>query len=83
MKEKVKDTVRLGIEFSTFDGRVLLGLDGLGLRPLVQRHLAMGTRGGVWQCHITPDLLLVYLIEKDVLVLTLTRTGTHSDLFGK
>lgn len=49
VKEKVKDTVRLDIEFSTFDGRVLLGLDGLGLRPLVQRHLAMGTRGGVWQ----------------------------------
>lgn len=39
----------LDIEFSTFDGRVLLGLDGLGLRPLVQRRLAMGTRGGVWQ----------------------------------
>lgn len=75
--------MRLGIEFSTFDGWVLLGLDGLELRPLVQRHLAMGTREGVWQCHITPDLLLVYLIEKDVLVLTLTRTGTHSDLFGK
>lgn len=38
--------MRLGIEFSTFNGWVLLGLDGLGLRPLVQRHLAMGTRGG-------------------------------------
>jgi len=38
---------------------------------------------GFRECHITPDLLLVYLIEKDVLVLTLTRTGTHSDLFGK
>ena len=30
-----------------------------------------------------PDWLLVYRIEDDVLVLTLTRTGTHSDLFGK
>ncbi|MBS5385729.1 MAG: type II toxin-antitoxin system mRNA interferase toxin, RelE/StbE family, partial [Eubacterium sp.] len=25
----------------------------------------------------------VYRIEDDVLVLTLARTGTHSDLFGK
>lgn len=32
---------------------------------------------------ILPDWLLVYRIEDDVLVLTLARTGTHSDLFGK
>lgn len=47
--------MRLGVEFSTFDGRVLLGLDGLGLRPLMQRHLAMGTRGGVWQIRCEPE----------------------------
>ena len=35
------------------------------------------------ECHIQPDWLLVYRIEDDVLVLTLARTGTHSDLFGK
>ena len=33
------------------------------------------------ECHITPDWLLIYKIEDDILVLTLTRTGTHSDLF--
>lgn len=47
--------MRLDIESSTFDGRVLLGLDGLGLRTLVQRHLAMGTRGGVWQIRCEPE----------------------------
>lgn len=35
------------------------------------------------ECHILPDWLLIYRIEDDVLVLTLARTGTHSDLFGK
>ena len=35
------------------------------------------------ECHIQPDWLLVYRIEEDVLVLTLARTGTHSDLFGR
>ena len=35
------------------------------------------------KCHILPDWLLVYRIEDDVLVLTLARSGTHSDLFGK
>jgi mRNA interferase YafQ len=33
------------------------------------------------ECHVTPDWLLIYKIENDVLVLTLTRTGTRSDLF--
>ena len=35
------------------------------------------------ECHILPDWLLVYRIDDNVLVLTLARTGTHSDLFGK
>lgn len=33
------------------------------------------------ECHILSDWLLVYKIEIDVLVLTLARTGTHSDIF--
>ena len=33
------------------------------------------------ECHITPDWLLIYHISEDVLVLELTRTGSHSDLF--
>ena len=33
------------------------------------------------ECHIQPDWLLIYRIQDDVLVLTLSRTGSHSDLF--
>lgn len=33
------------------------------------------------ECHITPDWLLVYEIDNGELILYLTRTGTHSDLF--
>ena len=36
---------------------------------------------GCRECHITPDWLLIYEIKNDELVLCLTRTGTHSDLF--
>lgn len=35
----------------------------------------------VRECHIEPDWLLVYRIKEDILILELTRTGTHSDLF--
>ena len=46
-------------------------------------HALSGDWIGHRECHIQPDWLLVYRIEDDVLVLTLSRTGTHSDLFGK
>ena len=46
-------------------------------------HALTGNWTGHRECHITPDWLLVYRIENDLLVLTLARTGTHSDLFGK
>ncbi len=46
-------------------------------------HALSGNWTGHRECHIQPDWLLLYRLEDDVLVLTLTRTGTHSDLFGK
>ena len=46
-------------------------------------HALTGNWVGHRECHILPDWLLVYRIDDDVLVLTLARTGTHSDLFGK
>ena len=46
-------------------------------------HELTGNWVGHRECHIQPDWLLIYRIEDDVLVLTLARTGTHSDLFSK
>lgn len=44
-------------------------------------HALSGDYIGLRECHITPDWLLVYEIDQDELILLLTRTGTHSDLF--
>lgn len=46
-------------------------------------HALSGNFKGCRECHIEPDWLLIYEIEKDNLILYLTRTGTHSDLFKK
>lgn len=46
-------------------------------------HALTGDWVGHRECHILPDWLLVYRIDDDVLVLTLARTGSHSDLFGR
>lgn len=36
-----------------------------------------------FECHIEPDLLLIYKFHNDELVLLLFATGSHSDLFNK
>lgn len=44
-------------------------------------HNLSGNYDGFRECHIKPDWLLIYRIEKSDLILFLFRTGTHSDLF--
>ena len=44
-------------------------------------HNLTGDYSDCRECHITPDWLLIYKISNDELILYLTRTGTHSDLF--
>lgn len=44
-------------------------------------HSLSGNYTGCRECHITPDWLLIYETNNNDLILYLTRTGTHSDLF--
>lgn len=44
-------------------------------------HALSGNYKGYRECHIKPDWLLIYKVEENALILYLTRTGTHSDLF--
>ena len=48
-----------------------------------RNHELTGNFKGIWECHIQPDWLLLYLKDNGVLVLTLVDTGTHSDIFKK
>ena len=53
-------------------------------KNLPEKHLDHHLSGfyyGFRECHILPDWLLIYRIEKDTLTLSLTRTGTHNDVF--
>jgi mRNA interferase YafQ len=53
------------------------------LEQKYQDHPLSGNYDGFRVCHIQPDWLLLYLVDNNVHTLTLTRTGTHSDLFSK
>lgn len=44
-------------------------------------HSLTGDFIGFRECHIQPDWLLIYRVNDEELILFLSRTGTHSDLF--
>lgn len=44
-------------------------------------HKLRGKYKGYRECHLAPDWLLVYKVEREKLLLVLARTGSHSDLF--
>lgn len=55
-------------------------------QPLEERyrdHGLVGNYAGFRECHILPDWLLIYTIDKEKLILMTSRTGTHADLFDK
>lgn len=54
--------------------------------PLPQQYLDHPLNGvfkNCRECHILPDWLLIYEYSNNDLLIYLTRTGTHSDLFKK
>jgi len=44
-------------------------------------HALSGNYKGCKECHVRPDLLLIYRINEGILELTLVEIGSHSDLF--
>ena len=46
-------------------------------------HNLIGNYKGYRECHIEPDWLLIYKVMENILILTLSRTGSHSELFKK
>ena len=53
-----------------------------GILPITYKpHILKGNYKGLWECHIQPDWLLVWEQKETIKLITLVRTGTHSDLF--
>lgn len=44
-------------------------------------HKLSGNYAGSWEAHLKGDWLLVWQQDDNMLILTFTGTGTHSDLF--
>jgi len=57
-------------------------VDGKSLEARYKDHLLTGNFKECRECHVKPDLLLVYRINDSVLELTLVEVGSHAQLFG-
>ena len=81
-KKDYKLAMKRGLKISLLDDIIASLAMGEALPEKNKDHALTGNWEGYRECHILPDWLLVYCIKDDVLVLSLARTGTHSDIFG-
>ena len=82
-KKDFKLAMKRGLNIELLENVIALLSMGELLPEKNKDHALTGNWVGHRECHILPDWLLIYRIEDGVLVLTLARTGTHSDLFSK
>ena len=80
-KKDLKLAIRRGYKISLLEEVVNKLAVGEPLEERYRDHLLTGDYGGFRECHITPDWLLIYQVRETELILFLSRTGTHSDLF--
>ena len=60
---------------------ILANKGHVGLDKKHKAHKLSGSYKGYWECHVKPDLLLIWGENEQINLLELVRTGTHSDLF--
>lgn len=82
-KKSFKKIKKRGLDTSLLDEVIDKLRKGKKLEAKYQEHILTGNYKGFYECHIKPDWLLIYYFQKDVLVLTLVDTGSHSDLYNK
>ena len=80
-RKDLKIILKRGYDLSLLDDVVSKLAEGKSLDTKYRDHQLRGEYNGCRECHITADWLLVYRIADDELVLYLTRTGSHSDVF--
>ncbi|EKU71328.1 type II toxin-antitoxin system YafQ family toxin [Selenomonas sp. F0473] len=81
-KKDYKLAVKRHMDIERLDDVIRALAHGETLPAQYKDHALTGRWRGYRECHILLDWLLIYYIDDDVLVLTLARTGRHSDPFG-
>ena len=82
-KKDYKLAMKRGLDIRLLEDVIAMLAMGLPLPEKNRDHALTGNWAGHRECHVLPDWLLVYRVDDNILVLTLSRTGSHSNLFGK
>lgn len=80
-KKDLKKASKRNLKIEKLEKVIDILANGEMLSEKYRDHELSGNYSGCRECHIEPDWLLIYEIHNDKLILILTRTGTHSDLF--
>ena len=80
-KKDYKRIVKRGYDIRLLEEVISILANQEPLPEKFRDHSLLGKYTGCRECHITPDWLLIYEIDGDELILYLTRTSLHSDLF--
>lgn len=80
-KKSYKEMKKSGYDLNLLEEIISKLSQGLPLESKHRVHMLSGNFTEYHECHIKPDWLLIYLIEDDILTLTMVDTGSHSDLF--
>ena len=80
-KKDFKRIKKRGNDISRLEKIVELLSNEVPLPEQFKDHNLSGNYNGFRECHIAPDWLLIYQVNNNELVLVLSRTGSHSDLF--
>lgn len=68
-------------EINDVDKVIQILLNGETLPEKYRDHKLTGNKKSFRDCHVRPDLVLIYKIEEDILLLTAVEIGGHSNLF--
>lgn len=82
-KKSLEKIVRSGkIDIEEVDNIVEIISSGKKLSQKHKDHALKGDWKGYRECHIRPDVLLIYKKEEEKLILILVDIGSHSSLFS-
>ena len=79
-KKSLKRMLRRGKDYAKIRAVIAMLAKGETLPPQYRDHALTGDLIGLRDCHVENDWVLLYQIKNDILILTLSDTGTHSDL---
>jgi len=81
-KKQAKLMQKRGYNMDLLNDAIKIMID-TGTLPVdkYKTHKLKGIYENLWEAHIQPNWLLIWHVDRNAVIVVLTHTGTHSDLF--